>query len=136
MLWGDAVSGITAGILAIAQGINSSASADIPETEIMEIRSLFKQLLDKDNLSGIEVPELLQVLQPDTLLERFAAKKANNLNNAKDFLSLKGQKGQLEHSTTYGMENLNQYIGFKCLHYSVTESNGTVAVTIEKKKND
>jgi solute carrier family 8 (sodium/calcium exchanger) len=34
------------------------------------------------------------------------------------------------------MENLNPLIGFKCLHYSVTESNGTVAVTIEKKKSD
>lgn len=27
----------------------------------------------------------------------------------------------------------NDYVGFKCLHYSVTESNGHVEITIVKK---
>lgn len=31
------------------------------------------------------------------------------------------------------MENPNELLGFKCLHYSVTESNGTVEITILKK---
>jgi len=30
----------------------------------------------------------------------------------------------------------NQYVGFKCLHYSVTESNGIVEITIIKKCNN
>lgn len=28
---------------------------------------------------------------------------------------------------------MNEYVGFKCLHYSVTESNGHVEITIVKK---
>ena len=31
------------------------------------------------------------------------------------------------------MDNPNEILGFKCLHYSVTESNGTVEITILKK---
>lgn len=31
--------------------------------------------------------------------------------------------------------NVNDNIGFKCLHYSVTESNGTVDIAILKKDN-
>jgi len=34
------------------------------------------------------------------------------------------------------MHNVNETIGFKCLHYSVTESNGNVEVTIVKKSNN
>jgi hypothetical protein len=68
-------------------------------------------------------------------LERFAAKKANATGKNDDFLSLKGQKGQLE------MEGItstfvNDMIGFKCTHYSVTESNGNVDVIITKKTNN
>ena len=79
-------------ILAVAQGISSSHST-IADSEAKEIRSLFKEILGVENLSNCEMPQLLTVLQPDTLLERFAAKKANNISHAKDFLSLKGQKG-------------------------------------------
>lgn len=31
------------------------------------------------------------------------------------------------------METENDHVGFKCLHYSVTESNGSVDITIIKK---
>lgn len=51
-----------------------------------------------------------------------------------DFLSLKGQKGQLENEMVTST-NVNDNIGFKCLHYSVTESNGTVDIVITKKEN-
>jgi hypothetical protein len=73
-------------------------------------------------------------LQPDSLLERFKYRKQAGFNaNSKDFIKLKGQKGQIE-STDNKVKNENDIIGFKCLHYSVTESNGTVEVTIVKKK--
>jgi len=73
-------------------------------------------------------------LQPDSLLERFAAKKAAGLGNTKDFLEIKGVKGQLEGETAKAGSNVNDRIGFKCVHYSVTESNGFVEVTVIKKQ--
>ena len=47
-------------------------------------------------------------------------------------MSLKGQKGQLE-NVSGKVEQENELLGFKCLHYSVTESSGFVEITIVKK---
>lgn len=77
--------------------------------------------------------DMLQVLQPDTLLERFAARQAGGMAKTKDFLELKGSHGQLENMTSKKLDHVNELVGFKCLHYSVTESNGYVEITIVKK---
>jgi hypothetical protein len=53
--------------------------------------------------------------------------------NNKDFIKLKGSKGQIDHSDGPHVKNANEFVGFKCLHYSVTESNGHVELTIVKK---
>lgn len=74
----------------------------------------------------------MQALEPDQLLERFAAKKANKVGANKDFVDMKGQKGQVELGKT--AKNQNEIIGFKCTHYSVTESSGTVEICIVKKE--
>jgi len=44
-------------------------------------------------LNGVPVSELNAVLQPTTLLERFAARKSNQVGATKDFVAIKGQKG-------------------------------------------
>jgi hypothetical protein len=81
------------------------------------------------------VKQLHAALQPDSLLERFAARTANKIGPSKDFLSLKGQKGQIENIGDK-VEKENDKIGFKCLHYSVTESSGFVEVTVVKKNRN
>ena len=55
-------------------------------------------ILEVDDLSNVDIHVLLECLQPDVIIERLLAYKANNLNNPKDFVNLKGIKGQLEHS--------------------------------------
>jgi hypothetical protein len=47
-------------------------------------------------LSTVEVRDLFDCLQPDSLLERFAARNANKIGPTKDFISMKGAKGQIE----------------------------------------
>ena len=50
-------------------------------------------------------------------------------------MQVKGQKGQIEDfSGAIKVENENDSIGFKCLHYSVTESAGSVTLTLLKKE--
>lgn len=85
-------------------------------------------------MSEIPINDLLESMQPETLLERFAYRK-RNAGNAGDFIRIKGAKGQLEHDeqAKKAVKDLNEYVGFKCLHYSVTESNGHVEITIAKK---
>lgn len=40
----------------------------------------------------------------------------------------------MEHVTTFSKKNLNENVGFKCLHYSVTEASGHVELTVVKKQ--
>lgn len=68
-------------------------------------------------------------------MERFAARKANNFGGHKDFLDLQGKKGQIE-NVVGKIEQENDLIGFKCLHYSVTESSGYVEITVVKKNQN
>jgi hypothetical protein len=55
-------------------------------------------------------------------------------HNHKEFLKIKGTKGQIDHSAGIdSIKDANDILGFKCLHYSVTESTGHVEVTVVKK---
>jgi hypothetical protein len=94
---------------------------------------LYKEILEVNDLSKVKVDQLMQVLKPESLFERFAARKANKVSAGKDFLDIKGQKLQMENYTTVKLQTYNPLIGFKCNHYSVTESAGQVEITIIKK---
>lgn len=100
----------------------------------MDIIRLYKNILDTDDIHSKDMNELLQVLQPDSLLERFAFRKKAGLASNKDFLKIKGNKGQLANVHAPKTSDFqNELLGFKCLHYSVTENNGYVELTIVKK---
>jgi len=56
--------------------------------------SLFKDILKIQDLSEVGVDELLQVLQPDSLLERFAyRKRGGHAGSGREFVKLKGTRG-------------------------------------------
>lgn len=48
-------------------------------------------------------------------------------------MDIKGTKQQLENAPTTIVKEMNELLAFKCLHYSVTESAGSIVVTIVKK---
>jgi hypothetical protein len=66
------------------------------------------------------------------MFEKFAARKASAIGATKEFMEIKGQKYQMENNLG-PIHNSNDLIGFKCTHYSCTESCGTVKLTLEKK---
>ena len=68
-------------------------------------------------------------------MERFAYRNKNKHNA--EFLAMKGSKGQLENKTVdENDKNVNDAFGFKCLHYSVTESAGHVEIAIMRKNTN
>jgi hypothetical protein len=107
----------------------------ITDMQRLEIIKLFKDIMNVDDLKDVGVEELLQVLQPEKLLERFAYRKRGGVGaNGREFMKLKGTRGQIDHDDkNTKIEYENELLGFKCLHYSVTESNGNVELTIIKK---
>jgi len=82
-------------VLSVVQGIHhDSGNPDLTEIDTKEIKQLYKEILGEPDLAKVEVSTLLDLLQPDSLLERFAAKKANGVCQTKDFVNLKsGIKG-------------------------------------------
>jgi len=74
-------------------------------------------------------------LQPEALLDRFVAKRQAGVSSNKDFLEIKGNKGMDGQMQNIGVTASikSDLIGFKCLAYSVTESNGFVEITVIKK---
>lgn len=50
------------------------------------------EILGVKDLKTVELATLQQLLKPDTLFERFAARKANQVGATKEFLEVKGQK--------------------------------------------
>ena len=91
------------------------------------------EILETNDLKGQSLDTLMNLLKPDTLFERFAARKANQIGATKEFLEIKGQKFQIENSPTTPLKQESELLSFKCLHYSVTESAGSMNITIVKK---
>lgn len=121
-------------IIEVAQGLSPKEITNISEDTKKEIRQLYCDLYEVADSKEIAVQDLLAALQPEKLLERFAYRK-RNAANSKEFVRIKGAKGQLDHdeAARKNMKEENDLVGFKCLHYSVTESNGHVEITIVKK---
>lgn len=121
-------------LVQIAQGIQTDETKKVDQSTHNEIIMLYKHVLGVSDLSEIDTITLFNVLKPDNLLDRFAYRRQAAMNSKnQDHIKLKGMRGQVE-SKVKNVQNENEIVGFKCLHYSVTESNGTVEVTIVKKR--
>lgn len=121
-------------IIEVAQGLPAKESSGMSEEQKKEIKQLYCEIFEGRELKEVSINELLTTLQPERLLEKFAYRK-RNAGNAKEFVRIKGSKGQLDHDedARKQVKEENDLVGFKCLHYSVTESNGHVEVTVVKK---
>ena len=60
------------------------------DDEQKSIIETYKRCLGVDDLSKVSADQLLEILEPDSLLERFAAKKANKVGKNSDFVAIKG----------------------------------------------
>ena len=50
----------------------------------------YKDILDVKNLNSVSIETLSEILQPDSLFERFAFRKQHAIGGTAEFLSLKG----------------------------------------------
>lgn len=115
----------------IAQGSESDATVQVNAETKKEILRLYSEILETSDVSSFSPKELRNQLLPVSLNEKFAARKGNNFGGQKDFLDLKGAKGQVENIVV--AENQNDEISFSCLHMSVLESSKSVKLKIVKK---
>jgi len=120
-----------AAVIETAAGYAPSKETDkMSEEHKKEIKQLYCEIFEVKESKEIPYIELADALKSDKLLERFAYRKRDR-TGANDFVKMKGSKGQLDHDeeARKHVKEENDLVGFKCLHYSVTESNGHVEVT-------
>lgn len=123
-------------VIEVAQGLPAKESIGMTDDMKKEIKRLFCEIFETNDLKEISINEMMSTLKHDQLLERFAYRKRDKTD--KEFMRIKNSKGQLDHDeqARKHVKIENDVVGFKCLHYSVTESNGHVEVTIVKKAPD
>jgi hypothetical protein len=66
----------------------------ISDKAVAEIIGLYKEILEIDDIKKASLDDLYKVLEPESLFERFAARKKAGMGTTKDFLAVKGTKGQ------------------------------------------
>lgn len=85
-------------VMEVAQGISSAYTKAISEQDKNAIIKLYQEILNCKDVSKQSAKDLHSPLLPTSLLEKFAARKANNFGGHKDFLELQGTKGQIENA--------------------------------------
>ena len=75
---------------------------------------------------------MISALEAENLIDRIAHRKQAGQSEKKNFVKMKGTHQQLEHKVSEKAD-ANPNVGFKFIHYSVTESSGYVEITIVKK---
>jgi hypothetical protein len=76
-------------VLAAAHG---TVREPLNEKDMRQVQMWYKDILGIKDLSSISLETLSDLLQPESLFERFAYRKAHALGGSSEFLSLKGQK--------------------------------------------
>jgi hypothetical protein len=105
------------------------------------MKKFLKEAFNTDDIRNIDPAEIEKVLKPQSMIPRLQFRKqfANKISGRRDFVVVKGMKHQQEEKLakdTVAAGELNEKIGFKCLHYSVTESAGTIKVIVQKKVDE
>lgn len=105
-------------------------AANAPQDLKEEVKSNYCIALGVTSTDELQLTDLIGALEVENLIERLQQRKQHN--EKKQFIKLKGTHQQLEHKNDKSTSP-NAQIGFKCTHYSVTESSGFVEIIIAKK---
>ena len=124
-------------MLEIGQGHEPDLPRNIvlSEYDIGNINDYYNTLLGKPAKEA-SIDELLDCLQPENAVERIMYRKEVSSTQSTNFIKMnrlgKGEQGQAAKMKINSKDN-SKTVGFKHLNYEVSERNGHVALTIEKK---
>ena len=90
------------GVLAAAHG---TLRSPMNEKDLYDVQFWYKDILETSDLSSISLETLSGLLQPESLFERFAYRKAHAIGGSTEFLSLKGQKFQVENAPIHPIQD-------------------------------
>lgn len=108
--------------------------------EAVEARKKMKETIKEhfgtENIEEVDKNSLKALLEGDSLISRIKYRKQVGASNVRPEL-MKGQVYKFEHESADALhhEDKNPNFGFKCLHYSVSESAKTLKIIVLNKNN-
>ena len=110
------------------------------DSKKVELETYLKETFKVDDVKDIDPEEVKKAIEPRSVIGRMKYRRVigNKLSGRKPFVVVKGMKKQIENELASSLKKseLNPYVGFKCLHYSVTEGAGHLEIMIYKKTQD
>ena len=107
------------------------------EQRLKDYKEVLKDQYGTDDVSKIDPHELKELAKPASVIPRmkYRRKVGDALSGRKDLVVVKGMVYSAEERMAKDLKDhmLNKEVGFKCLHYSVTEGAGTLKVDIVKR---
>ena len=101
------------------------------------MRDFLKSQFNTDKIQNVDLADLKKRIEGDHMIERTQHRKAfaNMLAGKKKVLS-KGEVFRSENLLASKLDSAlkNEFFGFQCLHYSVSEASGFLRIKIHNKK--
>lgn len=121
--------------------IEQRGGAPQDEESVMKrdkMKRFLKQTMHTDQIENVSLDELKKVVEGDGLISRIKYRKQVNnfMTGQRPATIAKYEKMKLEHAHADKLdENVkNEFFGFVCLHYSVSESSGHLTIAVVNKK--
>lgn len=102
-----------------------------------KMKRFLKQTMKTDQIDKVSLEELKKIVEGEGMISRIKYRKqVNNFMTGKRPVIAKYEKMKLEHAHADQLDEhvKNEYFGFQCLHYSVSESSGTLTIVVVNKK--
>ena len=101
------------------------------------MKDILKEYQNTDNITNVNFDQFKQQIQGDSMLNRIKYRKqVGNMMNGKRPVIGKGEIIRQEHAHADLLDEKvkNEFFGFKCLHYSVSEASGSIQIHVHNKK--
>jgi solute carrier family 8 (sodium/calcium exchanger) len=122
-------------LIAEKQGKASMEKSEVDKRQKM--KEILKEYQNTDNITNVNFDQFKQQIQGDSMLNRIKYRKqVGSMMNGKRPVIGKGEIIRQEHAHADLLDEKvkNEFFGFKCLHYSVSEASGSIQIHVHNKK--
>lgn len=115
------------------KGLNPTTPADIEKRNKM--KAFVKETMKTDQIDKVQLGDLKTAVEGEGLIKRIQYRKQVGIQQKKQVVA-KGEIYKAEHVSADALDEVDKHpcFGFRCLHYSVSESSGTIRIHVVNKQ--
>jgi len=115
------------------QGRNPTTEAGIEKRAKM--KNFVKETMKTDQIDKVQLADLKTAIEGEGLIKRIQYRKQVGIQQKKQVVA-KGEIYKAEHVSADALDETEKHprFGFRCLHYSVSESSGTIIIHVINKQ--